>query len=338
MKGVALDYEQRSLIVAEFPDPAAPSAGEVLLRVHEVGICGTDRELSRFAYGYAPPGETRLILGHEALARVEMTGAGVLDVQRGQWVVPTVRRSCDPPCPQCAAGRRDLCVRAANPECGIFGLHGYFRDYAIDKPEDLVRVPEALVDVAVLIEPLSVVEKAIESALRCHQGEPRRLLAMGAGAIGILTALTARLRGLDATICSLEAPDHPRIRALRGTGIEYRTSIEGYSADIVVEAAGDARAAFAGLGALAPLGVMVVLGALSARGEFPFMDLIVGNRTLLGSVNAGPDAFRRAVEDLARFDKRVLERLVSRRRFTGELDALFDPPAGAAKLVHVLEE
>jgi threonine dehydrogenase-like Zn-dependent dehydrogenase len=337
MRGVALDYESRKLICADIPDPGPPGPGQVLLRVREVGVCGTDRELTRFSFGYPPEGESRLILGHEALAEVVEAGSGVSGIRPGDWVVPTVRRSCRPPCAQCAAGRRDLCLRAANPERGIFGLHGYFTDYALDAAADLVPVPPDALDNAVLVEPLSVVEKAIASALRCHPGTPVSFLAIGAGTIGILGALAAQVRGLRAVVHSLEPPGHPRVRLLELAGIEYRTSLDGVQSDIILEAAGSPEAAFRAIRALAPLGVLVVLGALSASGDFPFMDLIIGNRTVLGSVNAGPDAFRSAVADLRRFDAALVAPLVERRPFTGSLDGLLEAPARAAKLVHVLE-
>ncbi|HET8547394.1 MAG TPA: alcohol dehydrogenase catalytic domain-containing protein, partial [Bryobacteraceae bacterium] len=93
MRAVALDYQHRSLDAIDIPEPEPATRGKVLIRVAAVGVCGTDRDLARFRYGYPPPGETRLVLGHEALGQVTSTG---------EWVVPMVRRPCTPPCASCA--------------------------------------------------------------------------------------------------------------------------------------------------------------------------------------------------------------------------------------------
>ena len=92
--------EAGTTTVAEMPEPA-PGPGQVLVRPVEVGVCGTDREISEGWFGIAPAGEERLILGHELLGRVERDGHGFA---RGDLVTATVRRSCGH-CDACAARR-----------------------------------------------------------------------------------------------------------------------------------------------------------------------------------------------------------------------------------------
>src|SRR5258708_300698 len=90
----------------------------------------------------------------------------------------------------------------------------------------------------------------------------------------------------------------------------------GTRAGRVIEARGDAEAAFAGIRCLGPLGVAALLGAVRGVGHVSFRDLVVGNRIVFGSVNASPEAFALAMEDLGRFDPDVLRGMIERRPFS----------------------
>ncbi len=335
MRAAGLDYEHRRPCSFTVSEPRPPQPGEVLFRVQEVGICGTDRELAAFQLGFPPAGESMLVLGHEALGQIVETGPGVSGFRAGDWVVPAIRRSCSPQCASCARGRRDLCLSGHAPERGIFGLHGYMTEYALDAASDLVRVPDALVDVAVLIEPLSVVEKAVATALRLHAGEPKRALVLGAGPIGLLAGMVLALRGLDVAVHSLEPAEHPRARLARDAGLRYIAAPEAGWADVILEATGSAEAAFAGFRALAALGVYGILGSPNARGEMPFIDMLVRNQIVFGSVNAGPDALAAAVDDLGRLDGLLLARMIDRTAFDRVAETVIRP--SGIKTVHVIE-
>ncbi len=337
MRAIGLDYERRQLVETRIPVPQRRNPDNVLFRIYEVGVCGTDRELAAFQLGYPPAGESFLVLGHEALGRVEETGAAVRGLQPGDWVAPMIRRACSPPCPSCARGRRDLCLSGRAPERGIFGWHGYFTEWAVDRAEDLIVVPPELVECAVLIEPLSVVEKAVERALRLAEAPPSTALVLGAGAIGLLAGLSLLHRGLRVWLHSLESPDHPRARLAESAGLAYLARPE-QKADIIVEATGSAEAAFTALQWLAPAGVCALLGAPNAAGLFPFLDLIVRNQVVFGSVNASPQSFQSAVEDLKRFDRRLLRAMIHRVPAGAFRQTIPDPSPRAPKTVHVLAE
>src|SRR5687767_11388663 len=79
--------------IIELASPPDPGAGQVLCRTLQLGVCGTDREILLSAKPWAPPGEDRLVLGHECLARVEAVGTEVSDYRAGDLVVPVVRRA-----------------------------------------------------------------------------------------------------------------------------------------------------------------------------------------------------------------------------------------------------
>src|SRR5262249_5842913 len=157
MRALALDYVERSLAEHEFPDACLAGSNDILLRVLEVGVCGTDRALASFVFGRPPEGESRLIIGHEALCEVVSSRSPRL--RQGDLVVPMVRRPCPAPCRFCAGGRRDLCESGVYTERGILAAHGYFADMAAAEADDLIPVAATLRDVGILIEPLSVVEK-----------------------------------------------------------------------------------------------------------------------------------------------------------------------------------
>ena len=339
MRAVALDFERRRLRECEIGEPRVERADEVLFRVVEVGVCGTDRDLAGFRLGFPPEGEARLVIGHEALGQVVETGRDVRGFQPGSWVVPRIRRACSGPCPSCAAGRKDLCITGSTRERGLFGIHGYFCTYAVDAVEDLTAVPPELVEVAVLAEPLSVVEKAIERALRIREMPVERALVLGAGPVGLLAALTLQIRGAKVALHSLEPRDHSRARLADSAGIEYLESVSEWEgkADVVIEATGSASAAFQAIACLGPLGVCAIVGAPLGQGNVNFSRMIVHNQVVFGSVNASPQAFETAVADLARMDARVLNGLIRRVGFSDFESSVLGIPPEAPKLVHVIE-
>ncbi|MSV29409.1 MAG: glucose dehydrogenase [Bryobacterales bacterium] len=339
MKAVWLDLASRRIAEGDVTEPVLESGHQVLIRVAEVGVCGTDRELATFAFGEAPAGETTLIPGHEALGQVVAVGAAVTNLKSGDWVVPTVRRACVPPCRACARNRRDLCVSGGYAERGIFRLHGYMSERAVDFAEDLMPVPEAIVDFAVLAEPLSVVEKAIEKAVQLHEEGIGRALVLGAGPIGFLAALALQVRGIEVAIHSAEPPAHPKIAKIASAGIRYCAGLN-YAApfDLVVEATGSPQAAFAGFRCLGPSGVYAVLGGGAGDGHLSFLDLVRKNQIVFGSVNASPDSMALAVADLGRLDRRVLEGFIRRVPLADFGRTILDPPRDTFKLVHVMTE
>ena len=336
MRAVALDFEARRLSLRDIPPPALTGDDQVLFQVREVGVCGTDRELAWFHFGRPPEGESFLVLGHEALGEVVEVGRMVTGLRPGDWVTPMIRRACQPPCASCRRGRRDLCLTTQCIERGIFGGHGYFTEYAVDAAEDLVRVPPELVDRAVLLEPLSVVEKVVERALRLHEGEPRSAVVVGAGTVGILAALVLQERGLAVTTSSLEAADGPRAKLIREAGIDYSNAV--VRADIAIEASGTRAGADRALACTGPLGVCAILGAADATGAGLLRNLIIHNQTVFGSVNSSPESFRMAVEDLGRFDAGFLARLIRRVRLEDFEQSILGPPGEHPKIVHVLDE
>ncbi len=334
MRSLELDFERRELSEREIDEPALDSPTAVRIQIQEVGVCGTDRELANFRMRPRYRDATRIVIGHEALGRVVETGSAVEGLAVGDWVVPTIRRGC-PECTSCARGRSDLCLSGGYSERGIFNLDGYYTEFAVDDAAYLVRVPEAMSAYAVLLEPLSVVEKCAERVEKLRQSDGRRALVLGLGPIGLLTAMVLRLRGYEVRLVSQEAEDHPRVAILRAIGAEYSRSLGG-KWDVIVEAAGSAPLALEAIRLLGPCGVFITLGAQRAHGEVSFIDLIVGNQTLAGIVNASRPYFERAVSDLGQVPEAALKPMIRRFGYYDYRQTLFEPSAVEPKFVHVI--
>src|SRR5919201_4693549 len=180
-----------------------PREGEVLLRTLEIGVCGSDREISEGVFGIAPEGEGSLVLGHEALAVVERNGHGFA---RGDLVTATVRRSCGH-CVACADGSPDSCLTGDYSERGITRLHGYARELVSEDPGQLIAIPKSLGRLGVLAEPTSICERALRHARTIGGRQPwqlERALVLGAGPIGLLTTYLLRLADVEVWTASLE--------------------------------------------------------------------------------------------------------------------------------------
>src|SRR5512143_1838538 len=170
-----------SLRLEERPDPE-PDGRRLLVQALALGVCGTDREIIEARYGGAPPGEQRLVLGHESLGRVLEAPPGCGFAQ-GDLVVGVVRRPDPVPCPACAGGEWDMCRNGLYTERGIKGADGYGSERFSLRPEYAIRLDPALGLSGVLVEPASVLAKAWDHieriGARSRTWRPSRALVTG---------------------------------------------------------------------------------------------------------------------------------------------------------------
>ena len=231
-----------SVALTDMPEPPGED-GPVLVRTQAIGICGTDLEIINGDYGSAPPGQERLIIGHESLGRVIQAEPGS-GFAAGDLVVGIVRRRDPVPCPACAAGDWDMCMNGRYTERGIMGRHGYASERYRIHPEHLVAVDPALGILAVLLEPATVVAKAwdhIEKIGRRAAWAPQKVLVTGAGPIGLLAALLATQRGYQTYVLDLvtEGRKPEMVRRLGATYFHRGNLGEAAAeADIVIECTG----------------------------------------------------------------------------------------------------
>jgi threonine dehydrogenase-like Zn-dependent dehydrogenase len=308
----------------------APVAGEVLVETLEVGVCGTDRAIAAGAYGTAPPGTDRLVIGHEVLGRVTRDGGGLV---RGELVAATVRRPCGT-CANCAAGGSDACTSGAFTERGILALDGFAAETFAERPAELVRIPAQLGRAGVLAEPASICRRGLRHAHHVgrRQGwDLRRAVVLGAGAIGVLTALMLRLEDVETWVVGRKPATGTRLELLQLAGIHYASSRETTPAelarahgpaDLLMDAAGDLPLLLDGVRALAANGVACAWG-ISAAADAPSIDasdlmteLVLRNKSLIGSTNAAAVDWQHGVSALAAIQRRwpeALERVLELR-------------------------
>ena len=183
---------------ARYEDVSEPDMrdGSVLVEAVAVGVCGTDVEIVEGKYGWAPPGQSRLVLGHESLGRVIDPGPRS-SLKVGDLVVGIVRRPDPVPCPNCAVGEWDMCTNGQYTERGIKEIHGFMSERWRIEPEYAIKVDPSLGLLGVLLEPMTVITKALEQTFIIGQRsywEPRTVLVTGAGPIGLLAALRLSVR------------------------------------------------------------------------------------------------------------------------------------------------
>ena len=303
----------------EVPKPRVedvPNGRGVLIKILQVGVDGTDKEINAAEYGATPAGDDYLIIGHESFGRVEGVGPKVTEFKQGDYVALTVRRPGSSIYDQ--IGTYDMTTDDTYFERGINLRHGFLTEYVVDEPEYIIRVPENLKEVGVLMEPMSVAQKAIEQAYRIQQRVrvwgPKRAAVLGASTLGLLSTLVLRLRGLDVTTFGNTMPPFLNSRLLEELGARYvstkEMSLTEASAkygpfDLILEGTGHSPLVFEAMNVLAKNGVLAMVSVTggSRQIEVPAdkinLGFVLGNKVAFGSVNANREYFESGVKDLS---------------------------------------
>lgn len=358
MKAVAVFPKSRQVrVITDAPEPRLRSPTDVRVRTLEIGVCGTDKELTDFKHGAPPEGEDFLILGHEALGEVVEVGEGVPGLKPGDLVVPRVRRPCPHErCAACRHGYPDFCVTGEYTERGIQKAHGFCAEFFVEDAGYLHRVPSHLREVAVLTEPLTVAEKALRELEHLKdrlpwQTKPGRAVVLGAGPVGLLGAMALLRAGYGTTVYSRSPKPNPKAQVAEALGAPYLSSKEvpveelerrAGPIDVVYEAAGASKVAFEVLRVLGPNGTFIFTGVpgrkepLQLEGGALLKQLVMNNQVVLGTVNAADMDFDAALEDLERFRKRwpgQLEALITQRHPPEKFQELVSGKSGGIKHV-----
>src|ERR1700757_3803266 len=333
-----------------------PSGRGVLVKILRVGVDGTDKEINAAEYGAAPPGDDYLIVGHESFGRVEAIGPNVSEFTPGDYVAMTVRRPGSSLYDQ--IGTYDMTTDDAYFERGINLRHGFLTEYVVDEPKYIIRVPQNLKEVAVLMEPMSVAQKAIEQAYRIQQRlrvwRPRRAAVLGSGTLGLLSTLVLRLRGLDVTTFGNTMAPFLNSRLIEELGARYvstkEKSLTDASAeygpfDLIVEGTGYSPLVFESMNVLAKNGVLAMVSVTggSRKLEVPAdqinLGFVLGNKIAFGSVNANREYFESGVKDLSTAElqypgwlKKLLTHEVKGLENYGEMIRLLTETKGAIKV------
>ncbi len=320
MKAIAvIPGKPDSVHLVEMPKPSVDEIADgrgILVKVLRVGVDGTDKEINNAEYGAPPPGSDFLVIGHEGFGVVEEVGANVHEIKPGDYVVATVRRPGQSLYD--LIGTNDMTTDDVYYERGINLRHGFLSEYYVDDAEFIVKVPRGLKEVGVLLEPMTVVQKGITQAYeiqrRLKVWRPKRAAVLGAGTIGLLATLVLKLRGLDVFTFGRTHKPYLNSDLVEELGAHYvstsDTSVNDFAAehgafDLIFEATGFSPIVFDAMQALAKNGVLVLSSVTGGdrMAEVPAdkinLDFVLGNRVMVGTVNADRSYFESGVQDMS---------------------------------------
>jgi threonine dehydrogenase-like Zn-dependent dehydrogenase len=334
VKALAVNPSEKSIGVVEIDEPEVSSPSDVKIKMLEVGICGTDKEIGEFLYGTPPRDAERLVIGHEGLGEVVEVGSAVSRVKPGDLVVPMVRRECShDACDPCRAFRQDYCETGDYVERGIKEMNGFLTELVIDDERYLNVVPANLRDVGVLAEPLTIAEKALDQVwavqrrlpwpspdeLRASAAGSLTAVVLGAGPVGLLGAMLLANAGFKVVVYSRAEKPNPEaalVEELGGTYISSTTHSTDEMAeivgqiDVVYEGTGASGFAFDVLRALGTNGVYVFTGVPGGSKKIELdtahlmKEIVLKNQVLVGTVNAGRSDYESAISHIGDFAAR----------------------------------
>jgi len=323
MKAVAvIPKKEKSVHLVEMPKPDVSEFKDgrgVLVEVLRVGACGTDREINNAEYGVAPKGFDFLVLGHENFGRVVETGEKVDELKPGDFVVATVRR------PRGSSiydkiGTQDFTTDDKYYERGISRLHGFMAEFYAESADFLVKIPPPLAEIAVLLEPLSIIEKGLKQASdiqeRLKIWQPKTAAVLGTGNVGLLTVMALRMRGYEVHGFGRSAREgYLNAELCEAIGATYDSTEEVSVADstrkygeydLVFECTGFSPIIFDAMQALNENGILIlssVTGGERRTDAVPSDKInqlfVLGNRAMVGTVNANREHFEMGVKDFA---------------------------------------
>lgn len=319
------------------------SEGSLLVRARELGVCGTDFELIAGTYGWAPAQQAHLILGHESLGEVEEAPPDT-GFTKGDWVIGMVRRPDPEPCLACAVGEWDMCRNGRYTERGIKESHGFGSELWRIEPQYSIKVESDMRDVAILVEPASVLAKAwehIEHIGNRALWRPKSLLVTGAGPIGLLAAMMGQQRGLSVHVLD-QVREGPKPGLVEALGAKYYTGSVadlGFQPDVVIECTGAASVIGDSLLSLASGGILCMVGS-SAHHQDPALNVIqfnrgmvLGNTVAFGVVNANRRHYEKAADAIRQASRSWLQSLITRREPLHNWHAAFQRQPNDVKVI-----
>ena len=336
-------HARRDVRVEEVPPPAPPGPGEVQLQVRWCGICGTDLEEWLEGPVFIPVAvphpvtgrRAPLVLGHEFAGVIVAAGDGVTGLLPGQPVAVDTIVFCGS-CRWCRHGEVTRC-----PELGALGLHGDggLAQLCNAPARMCLPVPDTVADdEAALAEPLAVAVRALRrGGLRAGE----RVAVVGGGAVGLMAAQAAAAFSAD-DVAVIEPLPARRALAVR-LGADHVVppgDAATLEADVAVECAGSPDAVQTALQALRPGGRAVLLGIATDTAPITPMDLVRGEKSLIGSLShVWDEDFQMALRLLGRGTVQaaplISDRIPLGAAISGGLALLRDEPEKHLKiLVH----
>jgi len=270
MKALVFDKELK--LVNDYEKPI-PKKNEALVKVTLAGICNTDYEITKGYMGYVG------ILGHEAVGIVEDVNSDDKSLI-GKRVVPEISYGCeDPECEWCAKKNYRHCPNRHT--LGIWQKDGVFAQYFTMPTKVLFEVPENVPDTqAVFVEPLAA---ALEINEQLHIKPMDKVVVLGDGKLGLITALALNSQNIDVTLVGKHQNklDIAKEQGVNTALLQDFTIEKKY--DIVVEATGSVSGFETSLALTKPRGVLVLKSTVATGKELNLAPIVIDEITVLGS-------------------------------------------------------
>ena len=347
----------------ELPMPEIKQPDEVLVRVKEVGLDGTDFNMVRYGLQDIAEGHNEMAMGHEVVGVVEAVGSGVESLTPGDLVTVTVRRGCGQ-CQPCLHNQSDMCMTGLYTERGIHKLGGFLTQFVVDKEQYIVKVLPHLAKLAVFTEPLSIAEKGIEQIrviqsrlpwacshpahtfLSEEWGGCKTALVVGAGPLGLLAIALLRLAQVYTYVADIVPEDNPKVHLAKHMGVIYIDSRKKTpqeivklccsptgNLDVIFEAAGAAATAVELIPYMSRSSIYVMTGI--PRGDLVIQldaaqlvrQIVRYNQVVVGSINSNRSHFEMALKNIPEINSQfggMLEEMITHRFRLEDYQQAFD--------------
>ncbi len=362
MLAIGLKKDAKGIQESQIPIPKITKPHEVLIRIKETGICGTDFNMVNYDSKDIAEGEDFITLGHEVIGTVEKIGSEVKTLKEGDLVTATVRRGCGI-CNPCLHGQSDMCMTGLFKERGIHKLHGFLTKYVVDEEQYVVKVPKELEKYGIFIEPLSIAEKGIEQIKIIQSRMPwscthpkhrfeeeewghcKTALVIGAGPIGFLGTCLLRLAGVNTYVVEIVDEESLKIQLVKKLGAHYidaknkkpeeivNLCCSAGTLDIIFEASGASDLAISLIPYMSRSSIYIMTGIPKGEKHTMFdahailRQIVRHNQVVVGSVNSNRNHFVMAINDIKRINKKfnnILDEAITHRFTLSQYNEIFD--------------
>jgi len=348
----------------DLPKPEIRQPDEVLVRVKEAGVDGTDFNMVKHNLQNIAEGRNEIIMGHEMVGVVESVGSEVRSVAPGDMVTMTVRRGCGI-CHPCRHNQSDMCMTGLYTERGIHQRDGSFTEFVVDQEQYVIKVPADLVKLAVFTEPLSIAEKGIEQIriiqsrlpwtcehpdhtfLSADWGKCKTALVLGGGPLGILATALLRLAEVYTYVADVVPEDSPKVHLIKHMGANYidarsktpKEMVEfccgpSGNLNIIFEASGAAITAIELINYMSRSSIYVMTGipheelVTQVDAAQLVRQIVRYNQVVVGSINSNRSHFEMALKDIPAINSRfggMLEEMITHRFKLQDYERIFAP-------------
>lgn len=317
--------------------------GSIVVEAIAAGVCGSDIEIAEGKYGWAPPGKTRLVLGHESLGRIIDPGPSG-GFNKDDLVAGIVRRPDPVPCPNCATGEFDMCSNGRYTERGIKQIDGFMSERWRIEPEYAIKIDPSLGILGILLEPLAVVAKAVEQVGiigRRSFWQPEKVLVTGAGPIGLLAALCLQNHGVEVHVLD-RSDTGSKPDLVRSLGAIFHSGIVSdleFEPDAIIECTGVGQVIYDSIRKIGANGIVCLTGIgqgginSGAAVADVAASAVLKNNLIFGSVNANKRHWYKASQVLARADRSWLAKLITRLEKPENFKSAFERKSDDIKVV-----